>query len=270
MEILNSEPPNDLPDSKGVRLDFLAKLNNSVEVDIEVQVRNDGDIQKRSLYYWSRLYSQQLKVGQIYQQLRPVICIFLLDHSVFLQDQRPIRKYNLQDAESNSVYDPDLELLELYFLEIPKFKPVQAIPKTTLEKWFLFFQTDQDNVIEELRMSDKMISLAISELEIAAMNPEDRRFYEARLAATRDWDSAIAHSKSQGVAQGEHRAKLSLFQKLVQKKFPSLAGKYQAKIFMMSDDQLEQQILMFIDYPDQEAFEFALTNLSTLPKTTEV
>ena len=83
LKILNSEPIKEVRDVKGMRLDILAKINDRTEVNIEVQVNNEGDTRKRSLYYWSKLFSQQLAIGQVYSELRPVISVFIPDYSVF-------------------------------------------------------------------------------------------------------------------------------------------------------------------------------------------
>jgi predicted transposase/invertase (TIGR01784 family) len=261
LKILNSEPIKDIIDSKGVRLDILAKLNDRTEVNIEVQVRNEGDTQKRSLFYWSKLYSQQLAIGQTYNELRPVIGVFILDHSIFPDVKRYVRKFLLQDSESKAAFFDDEEMLEMHFIELSKFKSTDKIPQRTLDKWILYFNTDSDNVIEELKMSDKNLSIAVSDIEIAAMPPEERRWYEARLAAIRDYDSAMYHSAKKGKAEGAHANQLKILQGFVTKRFPNLLSKYRAKIFMMSDEQLEQQIYMISDYPDQKAFEDAINAL---------
>ena len=125
-------------------------------------------------------------------------------------------------------------------------------------------------------MSDKNLSIAVSEIEIAAMNDEERRFYEARLAAIRDYDSAMHNSKlrgkaegkqresrgkAEGTAEGAHATSLNYFLGFVKKRFPNLLSKYRAKIFMMTDEQLEQLTFMFIDYKNQKEFEDAINGL---------
>ena len=46
-----------------------------------------------------------------------------------------------------------------------------------------------------------------------------------------------------------------------------LLQRTQAKLHMLSDDQLEQQILMLHDYPDQESFESAIQALKVVVET---
>ena len=116
-------------------------------------------------------------------------------------------------------------------------------------------------VIRDLEMSDKNLSIAVSEIEIAAMNDEERRFYEARLAAIRDYNSAMHNSELRGKAEGAHATRLNYFLGFVKKRFPNLLSLYRAKIFMMTDEQLEQLTFMFIDYQNQKEFEDAINAL---------
>jgi predicted transposase/invertase (TIGR01784 family) len=270
LEILSCEPVKDNPSTKSVRLDILAKLNGRTEVNIEVQVKKDSGTLKRSLYYWSRLYSNQLRVGEIYDDLRPVISVFLLNFVGFPKSDEFIHKYVLKEQSSNLEYLGEEQPLGLHFIELPKFKNPAAVPEKTLEKWLLFFKTDNDNVMEELKMSDKYLFQAVSDVELAAMSPKDRMSYDARVAGELDMYSAFESNRragkhegrqegrQEGRAEGQHIATLNHFTKLANKKFPNMSVALKDKIFMMSDEQLEQQMLMILDYPDQETFEKAL------------
>ncbi|MCQ6530832.1 Rpn family recombination-promoting nuclease/putative transposase [Bacillus mycoides] len=64
-------------------LDILATLNDGTKVNIEIQLRNTQEIIKRSLYYWSKLYTSQLEKGMSYRSLRKTIAISLLDFHLF-------------------------------------------------------------------------------------------------------------------------------------------------------------------------------------------
>ena len=49
-------------DKTGI-LDVRAKTANSKIVNIEVQLKNQYNMEKRTLFYWSRLFAEQLKKG---------------------------------------------------------------------------------------------------------------------------------------------------------------------------------------------------------------
>jgi predicted transposase/invertase (TIGR01784 family) len=62
-------------DDKLSILDLLATLDNGTQVNIEIQLRNTHDMVKRSLYYWSKLYTSQMQEGMPYRSLRKTITI---------------------------------------------------------------------------------------------------------------------------------------------------------------------------------------------------
>ena len=57
----------DITDDKVGILDVKLKFSNGVTCDIEMQVVENSNIYKRILYYWSKLYSQNIKQGIIGQ-----------------------------------------------------------------------------------------------------------------------------------------------------------------------------------------------------------
>lgn len=48
---------------KKSRLDIFVETENKERVNIEIQINNKYNMINRALYYWSRLFSEQLKEG---------------------------------------------------------------------------------------------------------------------------------------------------------------------------------------------------------------
>ena len=83
VEIKNSEIPKDFKDEKGSVLDIRAEINNSKMVDIELQVKNEYNIEQRSTLYMSKNISTQLQIGDDYRKLKPSIVINILDFEYY-------------------------------------------------------------------------------------------------------------------------------------------------------------------------------------------
>ena len=62
----NTITEKELLDDKVGILDIKAVINNHVQCDIEMQVVKQCDIEKRIVFYWSKMFSNQLKSGQTY------------------------------------------------------------------------------------------------------------------------------------------------------------------------------------------------------------
>ena len=165
------------------------------------------------------------------------------------------------------------EMMELHFLELPKYQETNSVPHSTLEKWMLFFKTQNDKMLEELQMTDKSFDKAVSALEVAQMTAPERRAYEARLAFITDQLSALEYAKKSGLKEGmekgiekgmekgAHMFRLQYLTKQAKKRFPGLSDETQSKIFMLSDQHLEQQLELILDYQSKQEFENAIAAL---------
>ena len=72
--------PANINDKYGI-LDVKATLNNKMLCDVEMQVSKDEWMTSRALFYWSKLYSKQLKNGDGYSKLNKTIVILILDYN---------------------------------------------------------------------------------------------------------------------------------------------------------------------------------------------
>ncbi len=253
----NTDLPKDLELEKSVRLDVLARLNTGERVDIEIQVANEGDTEKRSLFYWAKLYASQQLLGRPYSALVPVYAIFILDFLWLKNNSQFSNTFLLKNKETNENLFSNNQMLQLHFIELPKFHETSSIPTTALGRWMLFLKTQNDKLLEELQMADPTLDLAVSEIEVAKMTPTERYWYEAKLAGLSDEASRLEHATKQGI----HQERLEKLVKLGQKRFPSLSQETLAKIFMLSDEQLDQQFEFILDYNSKKEFEEAIAAL---------
>ena len=113
--ITNPEMPPEAMGEKFSKLD-IAMLAKQQQVNLEVQVEDEGDYPERSLYYWARAYSSSLIAGKAYITLPRTIGINILDYNM------------LACKEYHSVYLPlektrhDLltDKMEMIYLELRK------------------------------------------------------------------------------------------------------------------------------------------------------
>ena len=72
---------------KGGRLDLQAKLDNGIIVNIEMQIKNNHDIEERTTYYSSKVISRETKRGIKYKDIKQVIMINILDYEMLGFDE---------------------------------------------------------------------------------------------------------------------------------------------------------------------------------------
>jgi len=104
---------------KSNTLDVRAILQDSTRTNIEVQVRNQNNMGKRSLFYWSRMYARSLKSGQDYLELPNVIAINILDY-----DFPPVREVHTCFHLREDLHREYMltEALEIHFLNMVQYR----------------------------------------------------------------------------------------------------------------------------------------------------
>ena len=106
-------------------MDVKAVTSKNEIINIEIQLKNEYNMIQRSLYYWSKLYEEQLEEGDRYDKLSRTVCINILDFK-YLKNDRFHNGYRLKEIETNEELT-DLE--EIHFIEIPKLKKMKVMKK---------------------------------------------------------------------------------------------------------------------------------------------
>lgn len=91
----------DLYDDKIGILDIKAKLNDDTICDVEMQIADRRDIEKRILFYWSKLYSQSINSGDSYSNLQKTIIVLFSDYNLdSLKDiEKCVSKWQLTESD---------------------------------------------------------------------------------------------------------------------------------------------------------------------------
>ena len=118
-EIRNSEIPPDWFDKKFCRLDINLEVNGQ-RIDIEVQVRDEGDYRERSLFYWAREFSSAIDRGQTYVKLPKTVVINILNFPLFECEEF----YSEFRAIEVSRHEPLTDRMSMQYYELPKVSTV--------------------------------------------------------------------------------------------------------------------------------------------------
>ena len=200
VEIKNSDLEKEYIEDKFSRLDVKALTSNKEIINIEIQLKNEYNMIQRSLYYWSKLYEEQLSEGDRYDKLSRTVCINILDFK-YLKNDRFHNGYRLKEIETNEELT---DLQEIHFIEIPKLKRFESTEEIVdlLEGWVEFLRDPESEVIRKLEMSNKEIREAKDELYRLSRNSKERELYYLREKSLRDEISALANAKEKGLKEG--------------------------------------------------------------------
>ena len=200
VEIKNTDIDKSYIEDKFSRLDVKAVTSKNEIINIEIQLKNEYNMIQRSLYYWSKLYEEQLEEGDRYDKLCRTVCINILDFK-YLKNDRFHNGYRLKEIETNEELT-DLE--EIHFIEIPKLKKINSEKDIVdvLEGWVEFLRDPESEVVRKLEMTNKEIREAKDELYRLSMDEKERALYFIREKSIRDEISALANAEEKGMERG--------------------------------------------------------------------
>ncbi len=213
VKIRNSDIEKEHIEDKYSRLDIKAITDNGEHINIEIQVKNEYNMIKRSLYYWSKMFENQIVEGDNYNKLSKTVCINILDFK-YLKNENFHNAYRLKEINTNEELT---DAMELHFIEIPKLRKLDNSEEISdmLEAWVAFIQSPDSEVVEKLEMSKKEIKEAKSELLKMSVDSKDRYMYEKRKESILEKVSLIESAEQKGIEKGEYKKAIEIAQNAI-------------------------------------------------------
>ena len=204
-----------LEDKVGI-LDIRAKIEDKINCNIEMQIVDRKNIEKRILYYWSKLYSMNLKVGKDYENLEKVIVILITDYEIdsLKEIQKYQTKWNIREEEYQKVILT--EVMEIYIIELPKYEKYKEKTKNdSLNRWIKFIKEPGGMEMGE----DKAIQKAKEVLEEISKDERERYLAELREKYILDQkaieDAGYDKGLKDGMIQGKKEEKKKIAKNLL-------------------------------------------------------
>ena len=221
--IQNPEIPKNMRDSKIGILDVRAEINGKEIIEVEMQVQNQYNIDKRSPIYITKIYSDQLKEGDSYVKVKKVAVINILNFNYYERNSyHSVGRMKFENSKENEKVDMGYILeeqyvtddLEMHFIELPKFRKKNPDISSKLDQW-LWLICGEEEKIKMAKNENEKIKEAKSELEKLEMSPEDRELYELRLKAIRDEINIRESGYTDGMRDGEEKGKKEIAKNLL-------------------------------------------------------
>jgi len=193
--------PADVIGGKSSILDVRAELQDGTLVNIELQLKNEGNMDKRSLFYWSRVYAKGIGEGEDYMLLPKVIAINIVNYS-FPKSAHYHTCFHLwEDQEKDLLLSDALEIHYINMVEWRKRK--RDVSGGPLHWWLAWLdKKNRPELAKEAVKMDSGIAAAQTRLEELLDDEDFIRLYEMREAARIEWTSGINHARREGEQRG--------------------------------------------------------------------
>jgi len=195
----------DIIGGKSSILDTRAVLQGGTRINVEVQIRNLHNMEKRSLFYWGREFTRSLRAGQDYRKLPKVIAINIINFELL-----PVGGFHtcfhLRDDTDGILLT---DTLEIHYLDMVKWRKQgrKDIAGNSLHRWLSWLDpSSPPELVEEVMRMENAIQKAKERQEYVLSDEETLRLYEMRQLAY--WDNINANEYAQEERQKAHEERL--------------------------------------------------------------
>ena len=265
MKIVNPYNTGKLDTLKETHLDVKATLADGSIV--EMQIGRMTGFSKRIMYNLTKAYANQLSVAERYLSLRPAIAVTIVDFVLFKGYEKVITKFVFQEEEEDLNY-PDPEL-QLFFVELPKFKKDLAELSTLSDKW-IYFLKDAPNLeaipanlgeaeeIEEALNIANQTSMTEEELDlvdrrsILLQDEKGRITYALEEGRERGREEGREEGRKEGKEEGRFQATIALVVRQLKKRFGEIPEALSSEIKNLAIEDLESLAEDLFDFNSLE------------------
>ncbi len=177
----------DKPEEKLGILDLELDINEKEKVDVEIQLVDRSNIQERLLYYFSKLYSNEIKRGDDYDKAKRVIMVAILDYNLDLTKEIKSMETKWKLREENNKDLVLTDKIEIDIIELSKVKDEYEKNKQNKKaQWALFISDPNIKEVGEIMKSNEDIEEAVVTVHKMTEDEKMRRIADLREKAILD------------------------------------------------------------------------------------
>ena len=184
-------------DKQGI-LDVRILMNNNTEIDIEIQLSPLTVWADRSLFYLSKMYTDQIEEGQSYKVFKKCVSISILDFKLFKDTEEFYSCFHIQEDNRHTLYT---DKMEFHVLELPKLP--QKLKEDASDKllWAKFINAKTKEEFDMLASKNEYINSAYEQLQVISQDKQKQIEYTARMKAELDYKQGLLEAEERGIQE---------------------------------------------------------------------
>ena len=229
-------------------LDLGVELEDGEFINVEIQIKNYKNIEKRTTFYVCKKLIEQLGPGEDYRQLKPTIIIAILDYS-FIKLPEYITE-TVRVAKEHREYEINNDV-KYYYIELEKFRNQNPDMTKRINQWSAFLDMERSDLLEMACEENDKVKRAVENYEVLTGDEEVKRLAEIRLMSKLEEKSALDCAREDGIEEGkkigreigreqERRETIEKLRKIAKKlKEQKMQTKQIAEITGLSEEEIE-------------------------------
>ena len=185
-------------------LDIIAKLDENEICNIELQIVDKKNIIERILYYWSRLYSRQIKSGEDYKISQKAIVILITDFKIENLEELDYhsRWKIMEDKQGKKIILT--QKLEIDIIELPKIIGKEKEQDNLLD-WLYFLENPKSERVTKKMKENENLKEAVKKLDNLSEDEKMQRIADLRQKAIMDEKAIYEKGLEIGIEKGIQR-----------------------------------------------------------------
>ena len=197
------------------RMDIKMTVDGNRLINVEMQIKDEGDYKDRSMYYLSKLYGNQLKSGDGYGKLNQCISINVLNFILFDEWADFHSSFRMREDKRNSVLTDNFIA---HYFELKKIGK-NFDKNNKQELWLRLINAETEDELDMLQQTGvKSIQDAVVVLHKMSADEKTRELAEMREKALHIEATEKAHARAEGEAiglkEGERRKEAEILANL--------------------------------------------------------
>ena len=183
-------------------LDVRVETDSGEKVNIEVQLKDLHNMEKRTLMHWGREFTTGISAGGDYKDLPKVITINIVNFDNIKLDAFHTCFHLWEDDHQDYLLT---DVLEIHFINMVKFRRLKTgdIANNLLERWLTFLDVNTpEKILQEVINMDSAINKAYERLNFVTQDKEFLRNYHLRLMAMSDRTTEVNTATEKGIEIG--------------------------------------------------------------------
>lgn len=172
IEINNVELPPDELDRKFSRLDLKMHIDDRV-VNIEIQVNYEADFKDKTLFDWSKLYSEELSAGDEYGDLKQTICINIINFNAFEYSDYHSH-FKVMETNRHEVLS---DKLDIHFFELKKIQ--NSANHKPMEDWLKLINAETEGELMDIETNTQIKEVRDTIVILRELNADEKVKQEA-------------------------------------------------------------------------------------------
>ena len=180
-------------------LDLDVELESGEIINIEMQMDDHQNMEKRTTFYASKKITEQLGPKAQYSDLKKIIVIAILNYSFIDLPEYVTKTVRVVDKHREYEINNDVTY---YYIELKKFRNQNPDMKEPINQWLAFIDMERGDLLEMAEKENELIKEAKETYEVLTGDDEVKRLAEIRLMSHLEEQAALECAREKGQEKG--------------------------------------------------------------------